>query len=131
VNTSNKADLAQQKHIMHNQFQSRQYQYTPRTDVRERPLHWFIILVSLLFVFLLVIESIAFIVLGAWLLTIPRLQTVLNFSGEIYRRELGFGILLVITGSAGLFMSILGLIAFFTLRLLLLRIVSTKLYLYV
>jgi hypothetical protein len=131
MNTSNNADLFEQKHIMHNQFQSRQYQYTPRTDVRERPLHWFIILVSLLFVFLLIIESVAFIVLGAWVLTIPRLQTVLNFSFEIYRRELGFGILLVIIGSAGLLMSILGLIAFFTLRLFLLRIVSTKLYLYV
>jgi len=126
MNTSNNADLLEQKHIIHNQFQSRQYQYTPRTDVRERPLHWFIILVSFLFVFLLIIESVAFIVLGAWVLTIPRLQTVLSFSSEIYRRELGFGILLVIIGSLGIMMSILGLIALFTLRLLLLRIVRDK-----
>jgi hypothetical protein len=115
--------------MMHNQFQSHVYQYTPRTHVRERPLHWFIILVSLLFAFLLIIESIAFTILGAWNLTIPRLQTVLSFSNEIYRRELGFGILLVIIGSLGIMMSILGLIAFFTLRLLLLRIVRTKLFL--
>jgi hypothetical protein len=112
--------------MIHNQFQSRQYQYTTRTHVREKPLHWFIILVSLLFVFLLIIESIAFIVLGAWHLMTPRLQTVLSFSSEIYRRELGFGILLVIIGSLGIIMSILGLIAFSTLRLLLLRIVRTK-----
>jgi hypothetical protein len=110
--------------MLHHQFQPRQYQYTPRTHVRERPLHWCIILVSLLFDFLLVIESVAFIVLGAWHLTIPRLQNVLLLSSDIYRRELGFGILLVFIGSLGVFMSILGLIAFFTLRLLLLRIVS-------
>ena len=117
---------------MHTQFQSRQYQYTPRTHVRERPLHWFIILVSLLFVFLLIIESVAFVVLGAWHLTFPRLQTVLSFSTEIYRRQLAFGILLVIIGSLGIFISILGLIAFFTLRLLLLRIVSTtKIYFHI
>jgi hypothetical protein len=109
---------------MHNQPPSRQFQYTPRTHIRERPLHWFIILLSFLFVFLLVIESVAFIVLGAWHLIIPRLQTVLSFSTEIYRRELGFGILLVITGSLGVIISVLGLVAFFSLRLLLLRIVS-------
>ncbi len=120
--------LFNKKDMIHNQFQSRQYQYTPRTHVRERPLHWFIILVSLLFVFLLIIESVAFIVLGAWHLTIPRLQTVLSFSSEIYRRELGFGILLVIIGSLGIMISILGLIAFSTLRLLLLRIVKIKLF---
>ncbi len=84
--------------MIYNQYQSRQYQYTPRTHVRERPLHWFIILVSLLFVFLLIIESVAFIVLGAWHLTTPRLQGVLTFSTQIYRRELAFGILLVIIG---------------------------------
>lgn len=117
---------------MHNHhFQSsRQYQYTPRTHVRERPLHWFIILVSLLFVFLLIIESVAFIVLGAWHLTFPRLQTVLNLSFDIYRRELGFGILLVFIGSSGIIISILGLIAFFSLRLTLLRIVSTVISLF-
>ncbi|CAF0798941.1 unnamed protein product [Rotaria sordida] len=107
---------------MHNQHESRQYQYRPRTNIRERPLHFCIILVSLLFMFLLIIESAAFIVLGAWHLIIPRLQTVLSFSNEIYRRELGFGILLVIIGSFGILMSILGLTAFFTLRLVLLRI---------
>jgi hypothetical protein len=69
-------------------------------------------------------ESVAFIVLGEWHLIIPRLQTVLSFSTEIYRRELGFSILLVITGSLGVIISVLGLVAFFTLRLLLLRIVS-------
>ena len=74
--------------------------------------------------FLLTIESVAFIVLGAWYLTTPHLQNVLTLSSDIYRRELGFGILLVITGSLGVLMSILGLTAFFTLRLMLLRIVS-------
>jgi hypothetical protein len=110
--------------MLHHQFQPRQYQYTPRTHIRERPLHWCIILVSLLFVFLLIIESVAFIVLGAWHLTTPRLQSVLSLSSDIYRRELGFGILLVIIGSFGVLMSILGLTAFFTLRLILLKIVS-------
>jgi hypothetical protein len=109
--------------MLQHQFQTRQYPYTPKTHIRERPLHWCIILVSLLFVFLLIIESVAFIVLGAWHLTIPRLHDVFLLSSEIYRRELGFGILLVFIGSLGVLMSILGLIAFFTLRLLLLRIV--------
>ncbi|CAF0946460.1 unnamed protein product [Adineta steineri] len=108
---------------------SRQYQYTPRTHVRERPLHWCIILVSLLFVFLLVVESVAFIVLGAWHLTARHLQTVLSFSSEVHQRELAFGILLVIIGSVGVLMSILGLIAFFTLRLLLLRTFALCLWL--
>lgn len=103
------------------------YQYTPRTHVRERPLHRFIIILSLLFVFLLVIESVAMIVLGAWHLTIPRLESVRNLSSAIYQRELAFGILLVIVGSAGVFISILGLIAFFTLRLIFLRLVSPSL----
>ncbi|CAF3190312.1 unnamed protein product [Rotaria socialis] len=107
---------------MHNRSQSLQYQYRPTTSVRDRPLHLCIILVSLLFIFLLVIESVAFIVLGTWHLIIPRLQTVLSFSTDIYRRELGFGILLVIIGSFGILISIHGLIAFFTLRLILLRI---------
>ncbi|CAF0758737.1 unnamed protein product [Rotaria sp. Silwood1] len=113
---------------MHNQHESRQYQYRTRTNIRERPLHFCVILVSLLFIFLLVIESAAFIVLGAWHLIIPRLETVLSFSNEIYRRELGFGILLVIIGSLGIFMSILGLIAFFTLRLVLLKIFELSLW---
>ncbi|CAF3346131.1 unnamed protein product [Rotaria socialis] len=107
---------------MHTRPQSLQYQYKPTTSVRDRPLHLCIILVSLLFIFLLVIESVAFIVLGAWHLIIPRLQTVLSLSTDIYRRELGFGILLVIIGSFGILISIHGLIAFFTLRLILLRI---------
>ena len=111
---------------MHDQLESRQYQYSPRTSVRERPLHWCTILISLLFVFLLVIESVAFIVLGAWHLTIPRLENVLSFSGEIYRRELGFGILLVIIGSLSILTSIIGIIATITLRILILRIVSRK-----
>lgn len=106
------------------QQQARQYRYTPRTPIRERPLHWCLILVPLLFIFLLIIESVAFIVLGAWHLTIPRLQTVLSLSSEIYRRELGFGILLTVVGSVGVVMSLFGLIVFFTLRLILLRIVS-------
>lgn len=109
---------------MLHQQQARQYRYTPRTPISERPLHWCLILVPLLFIFLLIIESVAFIVLGAWHLTIPRLQAVLNLSSEIYRRELGFGILLVIIGSIGVVLSIFGLIVFFTLRLILLRIVS-------
>ncbi|CAF4861674.1 unnamed protein product, partial [Rotaria magnacalcarata] len=53
---------------------------------------------------------------------IPRLQTVLSFSTDIYRRELAFGILLVIIGSFGILITIHGLIAFVTLRLILLRI---------
>ncbi|CAF1095090.1 unnamed protein product [Adineta ricciae] len=98
------------------------YQYTPKTSVQQRPLHWCIILISLLFVFLLVIESVAFIVLGAWHLTSRHVETVnLPFFDEVYHRELVFGIVLVLIGSAGIFMSILGLVAFFTLRLLLLR----------
>ena len=108
-----------------NPFQSiRQYQYTPRTHVRERPLHWLIILLALLFVFLLIIESVAFIVLGAWHLTIPRLRDVFTFSSEIYRREVAFGVLLIVIGTLGTIISIFGLIGFFTLRLLFLRIVS-------
>jgi hypothetical protein len=82
--------------------------------------------ISYLFIFLLVLESVAFIVLGAWHLTIPRLQNVLIISGAIYRRELAFGILLVILGSLGILISIVGLIATFTLRLTLLRIVRRK-----
>ncbi|CAF0865993.1 unnamed protein product [Adineta ricciae] len=98
------------------------YQYTPKTSVQQRPLHWCIILISLLFVFLLVIESVAFVVLGAWHLTSRLVETVnLPFFDEIYHRELAFGIILVLIGAAGIFMSILGLVAFFTLRLLLLR----------
>jgi len=110
---------------MHDQLESRQYQYTARTHVRERPLHWCIILLSLLFIFLLVIESVAFIVLGTWHLTVRNPGTVVSFSSAIYQRELSFGILLVTIGSIGIFISILGLIAFFTLRLSLLKIVST------
>ena len=113
---------------MQNHFRSRQYQYTPRTHIRQRPLHCCIILVLLLFVFLLVIISVAFVVLGAWFLIIPRLQTVLNFSNEVYYRELAFGILLVILGSLGILLSILGLVALFTLRLVLVRIVSEIIY---
>lgn len=109
----------------HQHPDARQYQYTPRTHVRERPLHWCIILVSLLFIFLLVIESVAFVVLGAWHLTTRRSQSLLTFSTEVDRRELSFGILLVIIGSLGILISILGLVAFFTLRLVLLRTVST------
>jgi len=108
---------------------ARQYQYTPRTNANERPLHWLTILLALLFVFLLIIESVAFIVLGAWHLTIPRLRDVLAFSNEIYRRELAFGILLVITGSLGMIISIFGLVAFFTLRLPFLKIVRRTKYL--
>ena len=110
--------------MLQQQLQPRQYRYTPRSPIHERPLHWCLILVPLLFVFLLIIESIAFIVLGAWHLTIPHLQSVFNLSNDIYRRELGFGILLVIIGSVGVIMSIFGLVAFFTLRMILLRIVS-------
>ena len=106
------------------QLHTRQYRYIPRSYVRERSLHWCLILVSLLFVFLLIIESVAFIVLGAWHLTIPHLQDISQLSPEIYRRELSFGILLVIIGSVGVIMSIFGLVAFFTLRMILLRIVS-------
>lgn len=106
------------------QFQPRQYRYPSQTSAREQPLHWCLIVVSLLFIFLLIIESVAFIVLGAWHLTGPHLEDILRLSSEIYRRELGFGILLVIIGGVGVVMSIFGLVSFFTLRLVLLRIVS-------
>lgn len=112
--------------VMQSQGDIRQYQYTPRTHVRERPLHWLIIVLSLVFIFLLVIESVAFVVLGAWHLTIPRLRSIQSFSDDIYRRELGFGILLVIVGSVGVMISVLGLVAFFSLRLILLRLVSER-----
>ncbi|CAF3681690.1 unnamed protein product [Rotaria sordida] len=107
---------------MHRQVESQYYHYTPRIYVHKRPLHWFIMFISYLFIFLLILESIAFIVLGAWHLSIPRLENILSFSDDIYRRELGFGILLVIIGSIGILISIIGIIATITLRLLLLRI---------
>lgn len=109
---------------MHAQIESQQYHYKPRTHVRERPLHWFIMFISYLFIFLLVLESVAFILIGAWHLTVPRLENVAKFSGEIYRRELGFGILLVIIGSLGIFISIIGIIGTITLRIAVLRLVS-------
>ena len=102
------------------------HRYKRRTHVRPRPLHWFIILISYLFILLLILESVAFIVLGAWFLSIPRLNNVLSFSDEIYRRELGFGILLVVLGSFGIFISILGIIATILLRISILRIVSRE-----
>ena len=91
---------------------------------QKRAWHWFIIFIALLFLFLLALESIAYIILGAWHLSVPRLQNLQNFSGAIYRRELGFGILLVVLGAFGLFICIIGLIAIILLRLILLRIVS-------
>lgn len=97
-----------------------------RTHVRRRPLHWFILLISYLFILLLILESVAFIVLGAWHLSIPRLNNVLSFSDEIYRRELGFGILLVVLGSLGIFTSIMGIIATILLRISILRFVSRE-----
>jgi hypothetical protein len=109
---------------MHSRIESQEYPYKPNVYVRERPLHWFIMFISYLFIFLLVLESIAFLLLGAWNLSIPRLQNVQSFSGAIYRREIGFGILLVILGSLGIFISIFGIIATISLRILLLRIVS-------
>jgi hypothetical protein len=112
---------------MHAQLESPQYHYKSRTHVRERPLHWFIMFISYLFIFLLVLESVAFIVLGAWHLTIPRLENVYAFSGEIYRREIGFGILLVIIGSLGILISIIGIIATMILRISVLRIVNVQL----
>jgi hypothetical protein len=94
--------------------------------VRERPLHWFAILLSLLFMFLLVAESVAFVVLGAWHLAASRLQAVLMFSSDVYRRELAFGVLLIIVGTLGAVISIVGLLAVFSLRLFLLRTVSER-----
>ena len=111
---------------MQTHFDSRHYNYSPRTHVRERPLHWLVILVSLLFIFLLVIESVAFVVLGAWHLTLPRLLTVQALSYDLFARELAFGILLVIVGSVGVVTSGLGLVAFYSLRLPLLRTVSAE-----
>lgn len=98
--------------------------HTSRSPIRERPLHWCIILLSLLFVLLLVVESVAFLVLGAWHLTTWRLRTTLLFAGEVRLREVIFGVLLVLIGSAGVLASILGLVGFFTLRPLLLHAVS-------
>ncbi|CAF1348399.1 unnamed protein product [Adineta ricciae] len=113
---------------MHSQMESQHFHYTPRTRVRERPLHWFIVFISYLFIFLLVLESVAFIVLGAWHLSIPRLDNILTFSDRIYRRELGFGILLVIIGSLGIFISIVGIIATITLRVSVLRAYASCLW---
>lgn len=92
----------------------------------KRACHWFIILIGLLFLFLLALESVAYLILGAWHLSIPRLANLRIFSGEIYRRELGFGILLVILGSLGILISIIGLIATLFLRLALLRTVRGR-----
>ena len=89
----------------------------------KRACHWLIIVSGLLFLFLLALESVAYLILGAWHLSIPRLENLRIFSGEIYRRELGFGILLVILGSLGILISIIGLIATIFLRLALLRTV--------
>jgi hypothetical protein len=114
---------------MHNQIESQNYPYPSRTYIREQPLHWFIMFISYLFIFLLVLESIAFIVLGAWHLTIPRLENVLTFSNDIYQRELGFGILLVVIGSLGILISIIGIIAMITLRRSIFVIVSKEIFL--
>ncbi|CAF4590768.1 unnamed protein product [Rotaria socialis] len=126
--------LSRQNHCfnstMHNQIESQHYLYTPRIYVDKRPLHWFIMFISYLFIFLLVLESVALIVLGAWHLTTPRLENVLKFSSEIYRRELGFGILLVIIGSLGIIASIIGIIALITSRILLLKIYVSCLWLF-
>ena len=109
---------------MHTQLESQDYKR--RRHVNAGPLHWFIIFISYLFLFLLVLESIAFIVLGSWHLSIPRLENIQNFSGDIYQRELGFGILLVILGSLGILISIIGIIATITLRITILKIVSRE-----
>ncbi|CAF1155672.1 unnamed protein product [Adineta steineri] len=114
---------------MHSQVESQRFHYTPRIHARERPLHWFIIFISYLFIFLLVLESVAFIVLGAWHLSIPRLENILAFSDRIYRRELAFGILLIIIGSLGILISIIGIIATITLRVAVLRIYASCLWL--
>lgn len=111
---------------MHSHLESQPYDDKARTYVQERPLHWFIMFISYFFIFLLILESIAFILLGAWHLSIPRLENVLSFSGQIYRRELAFGILLVILGSLGIFISILGIVATMSLRIAILRIVSRE-----
>ena len=111
---------------MQTHFDAHHYNYSPRTHVRERPLHWLVILVSLLFIFLLVIESVAFVVLGAWHLTLPRLLAVQALSYDLFARELAFGILLVIVGSVGVVTSGLGLVAFYSLRLPLLKTVSAE-----
>ena len=109
---------------MHTRIESQEYPSKPNVYVRERPLHWFIMFICFLFIFLLALESVAFVILGAWNLSIPRLQDVQSFSGAIYRREIGFGILLVVLGSLGILICIFGVIAMFSLRILLLRIVS-------
>ena len=109
---------------MRSRIEGERYRYKRPTYVRKRPLHWFILLISYSFIFLLILEAVAFVVLGAWFLSIPRLNNVLSFSDEIYRRELGFGILLVVLGSLGIFISILGIIATILLRISILRVVS-------
>lgn len=109
---------------MRSRMEGERYRYKRPTHVRERPLHWFIVLISYSFIFLLILEAVALIVLGAWFLSIPRLNNVLSFSDEIYRRELGFGILLVVLGSLGIFISILGIVATIMLRISILRLVS-------
>lgn len=90
---------------------------------QKRPYHWLIICIAIVFIFLLALESSAYIILGAWHLSVPRLENLRIFSGEIYRRELGFGILLIILGSFGIFICLLGLITLVFLKTILLRIV--------
>ena len=109
---------------MQTRIESQEYLTKPNTYVRKRPLHWFIMLICFLFIFLLALESAAFVILGAWYLSTPRLQDIQSFSGAIYRREIGFGILLVVLGALGFLICVFGVLAMFSLRILLLRIVS-------
>ncbi|CAF1495963.1 unnamed protein product [Didymodactylos carnosus] len=80
--------------------ESQQFQY--------KPLHWLVLSISYLFNFLLFIESVAYIVLGAWVLFISRISIVLLFSLPVYQREIGFGVLMVFTGSLGIIIIVIG-----------------------
>ncbi|CAF3613306.1 unnamed protein product [Rotaria socialis] len=93
---------------MHNRIESQHYLYTPRIYVHKRSLHWFIMFISYLFIFLLVLESVALLVLGAWHLTTPRLENVLSFSRSL-----------------GILASIIRIIALITSRILLLKIYAS------
>ena len=116
--------------FFHTQFDlsqpNRNLRMEPRDrNSRKRAYHWLIIVIAWIFLFLLALESTAYIIIGAWHLSIPRLENVRLFSTEIYRRELGFGILLVILGSFGLFICLISLVATIFLRLIFLCLVTS------
>ena len=99
--------------------------FTTAGYIRKRPLHWCIISIALSFLFLLGLEAFAYLILGSWHLSTPRLNNLLIFCDAIYRRELAFGILLIVLGVLGILVAIVGLVATILLRLALLRSVRS------